>query len=195
VIWLHGNSSSREEALTIIDSVIPLGISLVALDFSGCGHSEGDFITLGWDEQLDVSAVVTHLRADENISSMVLWGRSMGAATALLYAAGDPNLAGVIADSAFSSLSELCVENAGALVPRMLVNTLLPMVRLSILEKTGMDIDLVQPVKHAEYVTAPVLLGHSREDALIRLHHAEALAKVLPEVEVCLFGRGKRRAF
>ena len=42
VIWLHGNSSSREEALTIMDRVIPLRISLVALDFSGCGHSEGD---------------------------------------------------------------------------------------------------------------------------------------------------------
>ena len=89
VIWLHGNSSSREEALTIMDSVIPLRISLVALDFSGCGHSEGDFVTLGWHERDDVSTVVTHLRANKNISSIVLWGRSMGAATGTHFARAD----------------------------------------------------------------------------------------------------------
>jgi hypothetical protein len=53
-----GNSSSREEALTIMDRVLPLNISLVALDFSGCGHSEGEFITLGWHEKDDVATVV-----------------------------------------------------------------------------------------------------------------------------------------
>jgi len=200
VIWLHGNSSSREEALTVMDSVIPMRISLVALDFSGCGHSEGDFITLGWHEQHDVAAVVTHLRADKNISSIVLWGRSMGAATALLYAAGDPNLAGVIADSSFASLAELCVESAGnyvPLMPTMLVTPVLSMIRSSILEKTGMDIDLVQPVDYAASITPPVLLGHSRDDEMIGVHHAEALAEVLPQGELCLFdgGHNGRRPF
>jgi alpha-beta hydrolase superfamily lysophospholipase len=39
-----------------------------------------------------------------------LWGRSMGAATAILYAHMDPSIAGMVLDSPFSSLSTLAKE-------------------------------------------------------------------------------------
>jgi hypothetical protein len=37
VIYLHGNSSSRIEALGILEYLIPYDISVCSFDFSGCG--------------------------------------------------------------------------------------------------------------------------------------------------------------
>lgn len=39
-----------------------------------------------------------------------LWGRSMGAATAIMYGASDPSIAGMILDSPFTSLKQLSKE-------------------------------------------------------------------------------------
>ena len=82
-----------------------MDITVLALDFSGCGRSEGDYISLGHYEQDDVSAAVKYLRSEGRTSVISIWGRSMGAATTLLHAHRDPSIAGLVLDSPFSSLS------------------------------------------------------------------------------------------
>lgn len=62
IIYLHGNSSSRCESVNIIKYLLPLGVNVLAFDFAGCGHSEGEFISLGVWEKDDVKCVVEHLR-------------------------------------------------------------------------------------------------------------------------------------
>lgn len=44
--------------------------------------------------------VVQHLRAQGGVSSIGLWGRSMGAVTALLYSHLDPDIAGMVSCTA-----------------------------------------------------------------------------------------------
>jgi hypothetical protein len=68
VIYLHGNSSSRLEALNCLPVLLPLGISLFCFDFAGCGMSSGDFISLGIREKGDVKTVIEHLRKEGNTS-------------------------------------------------------------------------------------------------------------------------------
>ena len=58
VIYLHGNSSGRPEALPIVDLLLPLGISVLTFDFAGCGMSEGEYISLGWHERDDLEIVI-----------------------------------------------------------------------------------------------------------------------------------------
>ena len=43
-------------------------------------------------------------------SKIGIWGQSMGAVTALLYANRDPSIAGIVLDSPFSSLNKLMME-------------------------------------------------------------------------------------
>jgi cephalosporin-C deacetylase-like acetyl esterase len=62
VIALHGNSSSRIEAINEVKILLPMNITLLAFDFSGCGMSEGEFISLGYYERDDVQTVIEHLR-------------------------------------------------------------------------------------------------------------------------------------
>ena len=58
--------------------------------------SEGKWVTLGSNEVEDVSVAVDHLRSHNMVSTLGLWGRSMGAVTALLYGHRDPSIAGMV---------------------------------------------------------------------------------------------------
>lgn len=57
-----------------------------------------------------LQACVHHLRASGSTSLIGLWGRSMGAVTALLYSQRDPSIAGVVLDSPFARLTDLMME-------------------------------------------------------------------------------------
>ena len=60
-------------------------------------------MTLGWKEKDDLHAVLQHLQSEGRFSKVLLWGRSMGAATALLYSKEAPvPIAGMVLDSCFS---------------------------------------------------------------------------------------------
>ena len=104
VVYLHGNCSSRLEAFCALPYLLPLNVTVVGFDFSGSGRSEGEWVTLGWQEHKDLEAVINYLRENRNISTVALWGRSMGAVTALLHAQNDATIMGMICDSPFSSL-------------------------------------------------------------------------------------------
>lgn len=62
----------------------------------GSGLSDGKWVTLGAHEVDDLAVVIDHLRTQGGVSSIGLWGRSMGAVTALLYSARDPDIAGMV---------------------------------------------------------------------------------------------------
>ena len=84
---MHGNSSSRAEGMDILCCCLARGLTVVALDFSGSGRSEGEYVSLGYFEKQDLETVVSHLKNDEGVSAVAAWGHSMGAATALFHAA------------------------------------------------------------------------------------------------------------
>ena len=99
VIYLHGNSSSRMEAIPYANLFLPSDITLFCFDFAGSGKSDGEYVSLGWWEREDLKVVINYLRETGRVSTIALWGRSMGAVTALLYANRDPSLAGIVVDS------------------------------------------------------------------------------------------------
>lgn len=62
VIYLHGWCSNRCEATHHIKYLLPKNMTVFAFDFSGCGKSEGKYISMGWYEREDVECVVEYLR-------------------------------------------------------------------------------------------------------------------------------------
>ena len=58
VVYLHGNSSSRVEGLKGLPELLKRGINLFVFDFAGCGQSEGEYISLGWNEKEDVGVII-----------------------------------------------------------------------------------------------------------------------------------------
>ena len=79
-----------------VQILLPEDITVFTLDFSGSGKSEGEYISLGWYERDDVQAIVDYLRNSETVATIGLWGRSMGAVTALMHSDRDPSIAGIV---------------------------------------------------------------------------------------------------
>ena len=78
--------------MNYLDTLISQNIALFSLDFSGSGMSEGEFISLSKYEVEDIKIAVKYLKTLKNITKIGIWGRSMGAVTALFYALEDSNL-------------------------------------------------------------------------------------------------------
>jgi alpha/beta superfamily hydrolase len=73
------------EAIPYLPTLMSENIALFAMDFAGSGRSEGTYISLGLSEQNDLDYAIKYLDEMFNFQEYFLWGRSMGAVTALLY--------------------------------------------------------------------------------------------------------------
>ena len=180
VVYLHGNSSSRCEALAEIKYLLPLNITVFAFDFSGCGKSQGDYISLGWYEREDVESVIEYLRKTNKVSTIGLWGRSMGAVTAIMYGHRDPSIAGMVLDSAFASLKELIEELVKERVnlPNFIVNQATNLVKSTIMKKAKFNLDEIEPKKYAVICYIPALFCHANNDTFVDKHHCKDLSEV-----------------
>lgn len=178
VVYLHGNAGCRADALSVANVVLSLGISLFAFDFSGSGQSDGEYISLGWWEREDVAAVVAHLRENPSVSTIGLWGRSMGAATALLHGDRDPSIAAMVVDSPFSSLTKLAHELVGQFAPHIpspMTSGVLSMVASSCKDKVNFNIADLEPIAHVDSCYIPALFATGDKDKFILPHHARDL--------------------
>ena len=182
VVYLHGNSSSRCEAVAEAKYLLPMNITFFAFDFSGCGRSEGEYISLGWYETEDVQSVIEFLRKTNKVSTIGLWGRSMGAVTALMYGVRDPSIAGLVLDSSFSSLKVLIEELVKEKVslPNFVVNQASKLVKSTIEKKAHFNLDDIEPIKFAETCFIPALFCHANGDSFVKKHHCEDLYKIYP---------------
>lgn len=147
---MHGNSSSRVEAIDTVPFLLASNITLFCFDFAGCGISEGEYISLGWYEREDLSVIVEYLRKNRRVSTIGLWGRSMGAVTALLYGDRDPSIGGMVLDSPFSSMKFLVNELAKAhtKIPGIFVSGALKLIKRTIKSKAKFDILKLTPIEH-----------------------------------------------
>jgi alpha-beta hydrolase superfamily lysophospholipase len=177
VIYCHANASCRTEALGLVDKLLPANITVFCFDFPGCGLSEGDYISLGWFERDDVNQIVEYLRAERHVSTVGLWGRSMGAVTSLLHGDRDPSIAAMILDSPFSDLKVLCFElaNSYTKLPGFLVKGALKMVKSTIKGKNGLDIEKLAPINHVDKCFIPALFITANDDDFVQPHHTVKL--------------------
>ena len=174
VIYLHGNCSSRLEALACVPILLPANITLFTMDLSGSGLSEGEFISLGWYERDDVELVVEFLRASQRASTIGLWGRSMGAVTSLLHGDRDPSIGGMVLDSPFTNLKSLSQElsRMHTKIPKWVGNMGISILKRTIKKKAGFDITNLSPIDHVDRCFIPAFFAAACDDSFILPHHA-----------------------
>mmetsp|Transcript_26868 Transcript_26868/g.44916 ORF Transcript_26868/g.44916 Transcript_26868/m.44916 type:complete len:513 (-) Transcript_26868:358-1896(-) len=181
VIYMHGNSSARLEALSSLSLVLSLGATMLAFDFSGSGLSEGEYVSLGYYEKDDLQCVIEHLRGGGTTSTIALWGRSMGAATALLHGERDPSIASMVLDSAFASLVQLAEEmvemgrQQGLFAPGILVRLVLSFVRGSVQRAAQFDIRALRPIESADKCFIPAMFVAAENDHFVSQQHSVLL--------------------
>ncbi|KAH9261797.1 hypothetical protein BASA81_000453 [Batrachochytrium salamandrivorans] len=177
-IYLHGNSSCRAEAVEVVKPLLQSGLSVFAFDFSGSGHSEGEYVSLGYYETMDLKCVIAHLRETNRVSTICLWGRSMGAVTALMMAELDPSICCMICDSPFSSLRALAKELVDAQelqIPKFALGLGIKLIRSSVKSRAKFDINSLEVIDNVDKCFVPCLFACAEGDRFILPKHAMAI--------------------
>lgn len=86
LVYCHSQQGCRVEGLFLQTFCIENNIGLCLFDFAGCGKSQGEFVTLGWNETDDLNQLIEILTKDYKATQIILWGRSMGAVTSIMFA-------------------------------------------------------------------------------------------------------------
>ena len=121
--------------------------------------------------------IIDYLRANRKVSTIALWGRSMGAVTTLLHADRDPSIAGIVCDSPFSDLKKLVNELSSRFtrIPSLFVSPVLKILSSTIKGKAKFDIYKLSPINHVKNSFIPALFATANDDDFILPHHCEEL--------------------
>ena len=168
VIYMHGNASSQLEGQFLVPNFCPHGFAVYCFDFAGCGESDGDYISLGYYETQDVEYLMGFLNSTFNLGPFALWGRSMGAATAVL--ARSPLLKCIVVDSTFTSIKEVCAAIAKSQnLPSFVIPPAIWFLKKTVSGKAGFDMGDVSPLEAAKSIpgAVPCIIGHATDDEFI----------------------------
>ena len=188
VLYLHGNSSSRLEGTHMLKDLLKRDINLFVVDFPGCGLSEGEYISLGYHESHDVKILVDFIEKLPGVGPIGLWGRSMGAATTMIYSHKDDRIKAICMDSPFADFSLLAKELVLKQInlPGLLVDGALKIIRMTVKGKNGLDIDKLKPIESAPKTMQPAIFIHANNDELINNKHSEMLIDAYKGKDKCL---------
>lgn len=185
-IYLHGNASSQLEGQFLVPNLCNFGVIVCCVDFCGCGCSTGDFVSLGFHERYDIEYLLSELSRSYNIDSFVLWGRSMGAATAVLV--DHPCVKGIVVDSCYSSIVDMCiaVSNEMTQIPSWIAPASTWALSVLVKKRGGFDMYAVKPVEEARERDAPALFAHAEHDDFVPIEQGRRVFEAY---------RGKKKEF
>jgi hypothetical protein len=156
------------------------GYDVLLFDFRGHGRSGGVFASLGYFEMRDVAAAVEYLRRERGAESVLLYGFSMGAVAAVLAAARDGGVAGIIAESPFDSMENIVIRKAKERyrAPKFLIKLVLWATSV----RRGLEyreVDLTKALPRLKGL--PILLVGTSADVTIPVEHTRRLAPLLSD--------------
>nr|WP_320049724.1 alpha/beta fold hydrolase [uncultured Desulfuromonas sp.] len=105
IILCHGYKMDCSEMIPIAAMLERYGYGVLLPDLRSHGSSSGELISFGFHEWHDIEAAVEFIVRQHPGENLGLFGNSMGGALALCYAARDPRIKAVIAQSPFASIA------------------------------------------------------------------------------------------
>lgn len=177
ILFCHCNASNRLECMQYLQ-FLPKEYAIAGFDFIGCGNSSGDYITLGIKESQQIRTIVQVLGVQ--FRKLILWGRSMGAVSVLMY--GEAAIS--VVDSPFYTLKSLGkdqVKSHASQAPKCLISCLFPClwscVKNDIKKRTNVDVGKLNTVNAVKKMNAhqTVIFISGRNDDLVSPKHTERL--------------------
>jgi pimeloyl-ACP methyl ester carboxylesterase len=177
-VLVHGKDSNRldsDNLAFVARTLLAAGYAVLAFDLRGHGASDGDRFSLGHHERKDVAAAIDHLVGRGHpLGSVVVYGESMGASTAVQTLRLRPAVGAVVADSGYADGPSI-VDEAGPAatgLPGIFTGGIVLAARTLL----GLDADAVDPERVVrDSPGRPFLFVHCERDDLIRVHHARRL--------------------
>lgn len=159
------------------------GYGSILLEMRAHGESEGNVIGLGYKEYLDTKAVVDYITGKYKDVPIVVYGLSMGGATAINSIGEIQEIDGLISISAYSSWEDAFYDNMlnmGA--PKAYASIQKPFVKIYTTFKYGFKSFSITPKNEIKKLGArPALIMHSTEDSQVPFQSFDRIMKNAPE--------------
>ena len=112
IIIAHGLGASKSDFINLSGFLSSNGFNVLLFDFRAHGESGGKSCSLGFKEQMDITAAVDYIisRKDLKNKSIGLYGFSLGGAAGILTASRDQRIKAITADTPFSSLNKISAD-------------------------------------------------------------------------------------
>jgi fermentation-respiration switch protein FrsA (DUF1100 family) len=170
VLHLHGNAANITNHLPLAAWLPPAGFNLLMFDYRGFGRSEGRPTLAGVVEDAQAALALLRARPEVDANRLVVFGQSLGGATALRLLARDAQgVRAAVIDAAFASYRGIARDAAAG--PLAL---LLPVV-LPSLPPAADD-----PIGALAHIRLPLLYVHGSADRVVPVSHTDALAAATP---------------
>lgn len=163
-VLIHGYGRDGTFAYDYAEEYLKRGWNVLIPDLRAAGESQGEFITMGALESLDVLKWLEKIPPD---SKIILHGVSMGAATVMMTAAHNPeNLIAVIEDCGYTSAYEMFAAQLEKIfgLPEYPV---MPCADIVCKFKTGIKISDAAPLDVVDKIKVPILFIHGDADGLV----------------------------
>lgn len=194
VVGSHGHTGRKEDLLGIGTNLWRAGFSVLLFDYRGRGESAAWPQTLVSREVDDLQAAVAYAAQRAPDAPLGVIGFSMGAAVAILAAADNTRISAVVADSPFTSGSDVVTHGVSREL-RIPAGALVRVADEFVARLHGYRFSQVQPIAAvARLAPRPLFLIHGDQDSVIPVQHAHQLAAaaaeprelwIVPGVEHC----------
>jgi fermentation-respiration switch protein FrsA (DUF1100 family) len=171
VLHLHGNAANISNHLPLVSWLPARGYNVLMIDYRGFGRSEGKPSLDGLVD--DAAAAVSYLRTrpDVDAKRLIVFGQSIGGATALRLLARDAT--GVrlaIIDSSFASYRGIARDATAG-------GPLAPIAAMTAGMLPGADKD---PITALKSIQVPLIFVHGARDTIIAAVNSEKLHAAAP---------------
>jgi fermentation-respiration switch protein FrsA (DUF1100 family) len=166
VLHLHGNAANVSNHLPLVSWLPARGYNVLMIDYRGFGRSEGKPSLDGVVDDAAAALAYLRTRPDVDATRLIMFGQSIGGATALRLLARDAR--GVrlgIIDSAFASYRGIARDATAG-------GPLAPIAALTVGVLPGPDKD---PITALKSIRVPLIFVHGARDTIIAAVNSEKL--------------------
>ena len=176
VIFCHGHAGSLDPDLKYVPAFHQRGFNVLQFDFRAHGRSEGQHVSMGYYERLDLLGAVDFLQ-ERGIEQAGVLGFSMGGAVAISTAAQCPAIAAVVSDGGFARIQptlQAGLKQRG--IPLWLASLLTPWTVRITGWHLNCDLAEADPLRWVHQISPrPVLFVHGGRDIYVPLTEIESL--------------------
>ena len=185
IILLSGiQSPSVTEFFSYAKMFADYGYDSLLIEMRSHGDSEGNIVCLGMKEWRDVKAGVDFILEDDKLKDLpiIVFGTSMGGATALIATGEIPEIDGVISCSAYSSWTDVFTDQMKRFgVPDFFTALDKPFINAYLGFTYGFNNLKFTPLNAMKKLNnRPTLLMHSTQDSQVPYSSFERLMRVAP---------------
>jgi fermentation-respiration switch protein FrsA (DUF1100 family) len=177
VIFCHGHAGSMDPDVKYTPWFYDAGLSVLMFDFRGHGRSEGDWVSMGTLERLDLLGAIDYVQRS-GFESVGVLGFSMGGGVAIVTAATDERIAAVASDGGFARLESALIGWANRIggVPEWVGRPLARTIKTVAGWRLGISLSEADPIDWIGRIRPrPVLLVHGDQDPYVSVAEVEEM--------------------